>query len=183
MRLVLIGPPGSGKGTQAQMLKQQLGLEYIGTGEILRKAISDKTTMGKRVEPRMKQGLLVEDEDVNEIVAELFRRDGRPERFVTDGYPRTLAQARAFDAVLKQLNLRIDGAVNFVVSDEEVIRRMCGRKREDDDENTARRRLAEYHKNADPLIDYYRKQGLLKEIPATGSREDVYASVMSALGR
>ena len=78
MRLVLIGPPGSGKGTQAKLLVERLGLTYIGTGDILRKAISDKTPMGKRVEPLMKQGLLVKDEDVNEIMAELFgRRTGR----------------------------------------------------------------------------------------------------------
>jgi adenylate kinase len=183
MRLVLIGPPGSGKGTQADLLKDRLGLTYIGTGDILRKAISDGTPMGKRVEPLMKERRLVDDREVNEIMAELFRREDRPEQFVTDGYPRTLAQARSFDALLTQELLGLDAVLNFVVSDEEVIQRMCGRNREDDHEATARRRLAEYHKNTNALIDYYRKKGLVKDIPATGTREEVYESVMKALGR
>jgi adenylate kinase len=165
------------------MLVARHGLRYIGTGDILRKAISDETPMGKRVEPLMKLGRLVPDGEVNAVVAELFHRDDRPERFVTDGYPRTLAQARAFDALLLQQSLVLDAALSFVVSDEEVIRRMCGRGRDDDGEATARRRLAEYYKNADPLIDYYRKKGLLKEIPATGNPEEVYALVAQALGR
>jgi adenylate kinase len=189
MRLVLIGPPGSGKGTQARLLVEQLGLAYIGTGDILRKAISDGTPMGKRVEPLMKEGLLVKDEDVNEVVAELFRGNGRPEQFVTDGYPRTLAQAHAFDALLRQQYLHLDAVIHFEVSDEEVIRRMCGgdgrkgRDREDDKEETARRRLAEYHKTTDALLDYYRKRGLVKDIPATGTPEEVYALVIKALGK
>lgn len=182
MRLVLIGPPGSGKGTQAQFLVERLGLAYIGTGDILRQAISDGTPMGKRVEPLMKEGLLVKDEDVNEVVAELFRGNGRPEQFVTDGYPRTLAQAHAFDALLRQQYLHLDAVLNFVVSDEEVVRRMCGRGRDDDKEETARRRLAEYHKTTDALLDYYRKRGLVKDIPATGTKEEVYALVLKALG-
>src|SRR5262245_22382481 len=138
MRLVLIGPPGSGKGTQAQFLRQRLGLEYIGTGEILRDAIQRGTPMGKRVEPYMGDGRLVPDDEVNEVVAELFRRDDRPERFVTDGYPRTLAQAHAFDTLLRQQYLNLDAALNFVIADEEVIRRTCERGRDDDKEETAR---------------------------------------------
>ena len=102
---------------------------------------------------------------------------------MTDGYPRTLAQAHAFDVLLRQQFLALEAAINLVVSDEEVIRRMCGRKREDDHEETARQRLAEYHKNTDALIDYYRRQGVLKDIPAIGTKEEVYASIMKALGR
>ena len=113
MRLVLVGPPGSGKGTQAEKLVKQLGLTYVGTGEILRAAIRSGTPMGRRVEPLMKQGLLVPDPEVNDVVAELFRSERRPDCFVMDGYPRTYSQAVAFDALLRQQFLAIDAVVNL----------------------------------------------------------------------
>lgn len=182
MRLVLVGPPGSGKGTQAEKLIERLGLTYIGTGDILRTAVRDGTPMGKRVEPRMKQGLLVPDEEVNEVVAELFRSADRPNCFVVDGYPRTYSQAVAFDALLKQQYLDLDAVICFVVSDEEVIRRMCSRNRDDDKEETVRRRLAEYHKITDALLDHYRQKGLLKDIPASGTPEEIHQNVIKAIG-
>src|ERR671911_1420636 len=127
MRLVLVGPPGSGKGTQAELLVKRLGLSYVGTGEILRDAIRRQTDLGRHVEQTIKQGLLVSDPIVNDLVAELFRGANRPERFVMDGYPRTLAQAVAFDALLRQQFLRLDAGVNLAISDDEVVRRISGR--------------------------------------------------------
>jgi adenylate kinase len=182
MRLVLVGPPGSGKGTQAQLLVQRLHLTAIGTGEILRDAVRRGTEMGKRVEPYMTQGLLVPDSEVNDVVAELFRSPNRPNCFVMDGYPRTYSQAIAFDALLKQQFLNLDAVIHFVVSDEEVIRRMCSRNRDDDKEETVRRRLNEYHKITDALIDYYRNQGLLRDVPATGTPEEIHQRVLQAIG-
>jgi len=214
MRLVLVGPPGSGKGTQAQLLVQRLGLRYIGTGDILREAIRAGTEMGQRVKPIMDRGLLVPDSEVNEVVAELFRGDNRPERFVTDGYPRTYSQAVAFDALLAQQMLALDAVVNLTISDEEVVRRISGRRccsksscgvcynvfnrqaksagkcdrcgsplilREDDKEETVRRRLGEFHKNTDALIDHYRKRGLIREVGATDPVETIYASILNAV--
>ena len=128
MRLVLVGPPGSGKGTQAELLVSRLGLRYIGTGEILRDAIRLQTPTGKLVEPLMKAGLLVPDHIVNDVVAELFRRTDRPESFVMDGYPRTYAQAIAFDALLAQQYLRLDAVIDLSIADEEVVRRISGRR-------------------------------------------------------
>ncbi|HET6573240.1 MAG TPA: adenylate kinase [Fimbriiglobus sp.] len=127
MRLVLVGPPGSGKGTQAELLVKRLGLTYVGTGEILRDAIRRQTDLGRQVEQTIKQGLLVPDPIVNDLVAELFRGAQRPDRFVMDGYPRTLAQAVAFDALLRQQFLRLDAVVNLTIEDDEVVRRISGR--------------------------------------------------------
>ena len=123
-----MGPPGCGKGTQAELLVQRLGLRYIGTGDILREAIRRGTAMGQRVKPLMERGLLVPDSEVNEVVAELFRGEGRPERFVTDGYPRTYSQAVAFDAMLTQQFLALDAVINLTIGDDEVVRRISGRR-------------------------------------------------------
>jgi adenylate kinase len=128
MRLVLVGPPGCGKGTQAELLVQRLGVTYVGTGDILREAIRRETPMGKRVEPIMEQGLLVPDPDVNDVVAELFRGPDRPDCFVMDGYPRTYSQAQAFDALLRQQFLSLDAVINLTIPDDEVIRRISGRR-------------------------------------------------------
>lgn len=214
MRLVLVGPPGSGKGTQADLLVQHLGLRYIGTGDILREAIRAGTEMGRRVKPLMDQGLLVPDSEVNEVVAELFRGENRPEQFVTDGYPRTYSQAIAFDALLAQLALGLDAVVNLTIPDEEVVRRISGRRccsnpacgvcyndnhrpskapgkcdkcglplilRDDDKEETIRRRLGEFHKNTDALIDHYHKRGLLREVSATDPVETIYTNILKAV--
>ena len=214
MRLVLVGPPGSGKGTQADLLVQRLGLRYIGTGDILREAIRGGTEMGRRVKPLMDQGLLVPDSEVNGVVAELFRGENRPERFVTDGYPRTYSQAVAFDALLAQQVLALDAVINLTIPDEEVVRRISGRRccsnracavcynlyyrqskaplkcdkcgsplilRDDDKEETVRRRLGEFHKNTDALIDHYRKRGLLREVAATDPVETIYTNIVKAV--
>src|SRR5262249_48122143 len=127
MRLILLGPPGSGKGTQAELLSERLRLEHIGTGDILREAIRRETPLGLRARPFVESGRLVPDDLVNELVAERFRREDRPERFVMDGYPRTLAQAASFDQVLRQQFLDLTAVVLLVVDDEEIIRRVSGR--------------------------------------------------------
>jgi adenylate kinase len=127
MRLILIGPPGSGKGTQAKLLSTRLGLYHFGTGDILREAVRLGTPAGKLAQPYVVSGLLVPDDLVNELVADRFRRDDRPERFVMDGYPRTLAQAVSFDQLLRQEFLRLDAVVLLDVDDDEIVRRLSGR--------------------------------------------------------
>jgi adenylate kinase len=214
MRVVLVGPPGCGKGTQAELLVQRLGLRYIGTGDILREAIRAGTAMGQRVKPLMDRGLLVPDSEVNEVVAELFRGENRPEKFVTDGYPRTYSQAVAFDAMLTQQFLALDAVVNLTIGDDEVVRRISGRRccsnngcavcynvyyrqskiagkcdkcgsplmlRDDDKEETVRRRLSEFHKTTDALLAYYRKRNLLREVAATDPVETIYANIVKAI--
>jgi adenylate kinase len=213
MRLILLGPPGSGKGTQATLLCEPLGLAHIGTGDILRDEARRGTALGQRVDPYLKGGGLAPDELVNEVVAERFRRD-RPERFVMDGYPRTVAQAAAFDQVLRQEFLDLTAVALLLVDDAEIVRRLAGRwscphpgcqrtyhtthnpakrpgycdadntvliQREDDKEETIRRRLQVYHGNIAELIPHYRAQGLLREVNGQGSIEQVHQRIMQVL--
>lgn len=214
MRLVLVGPPGSGKGTQAKRLVQNLGLSYVGTGDILREAIRLGTPAGLEAEPLIKQGLLAPDPLVNEVVAELFRGPLRPDRFVMDGYPRTYAQAVAFDALLRQQFLKLDAVINLAISDEDVVKRISFRRvcanlgcnalyhqfarppkvagvcdvcgyilmvRDDDREETVRRRLVEFHKNTDALLEHYARQGLVRDVSALDPVDTIYANVLAAL--
>lgn len=127
MRLILLGPPGSGKGTQAQLLCKRLGLEHVGTGDILREASDRGTPAGKRAKPFLDSGKLVPDGLVNDMVAERFRRADRPTRFVMDGYPRTLAQAEAFGHLLQEQALDLTAVVSLAVDDDEIVRRLSGR--------------------------------------------------------
>jgi adenylate kinase len=185
MRLILLGPPGSGKGTQAKLLTQHHRLEHISTGNLLRAAIDERAPVGERAHPYVKAGLLVPDDLVNDLIAERFRRPDRPERFVLDGYPRTLAQASAFDGVLREQGLDLTAVLLLEVSDAEIVRRLGGRRaleqREDDREETVRARLAVYHRDTAELIPYYRAQGLLREVPGQGEIEQVRANLMKAL--
>jgi adenylate kinase len=181
MRLVFVGPPGSGKGTQAKLLQERLGLVPIGTGDILRDCVRRGGALGHKAEPYMRSGRLVPDELVNEIVAEFFRRDDHPTQFVMDGYPRTLAQATWFEAFLHQYGMDLEHAVLFEVPEEAVVRRLSGRRlvegRVDDTEETVRKRLAVYHESADVLIEHYREAGLLREVDATADVETVYKQI------
>lgn len=127
MRLILVGPPGSGKGTQAKLLSKRLNLAHIGTGDILRESVRQGTPLGLLAAPYIASGHLVPDDLVNEVIVDRFRRDDRPERFVMDGYPRTLAQAASFDQVLRQQFLGLNAVLLFQVDDEEIVRRMSGR--------------------------------------------------------
>src|SRR5271168_5014915 len=122
MRMILFGPPGSGKGTQAKLLGQRLGLAHIATGDILREAVRLGTPAGKKADGFMKNGQLVPDELVNELVADRFRREDRPKDFVMDGYPRSLAQAEAFDRVLAEVGLPVEAVIFLMVDDEEIVR-------------------------------------------------------------
>ena len=212
MRLVLVGPPGSGKGTQARSLTERLGLKCYGTGDILREAIRLGTDAGRQAEPFIKRGQLAPDHLVNELVRDVFTCQPRPDRFVFDGYPRTLAQAVWFDGLLTDLKLPLTAAILFEVSDEEVVRRISGRRvsptsgavyhitdrpskspgvcdvdkkpllqRDDDREEVIRERLKVFHDTTDGLVSYYRANGLLKVVPAVGSIEVIYSSMLRLL--
>jgi adenylate kinase len=213
MRLVLVGPPGSGKGTQARRLAERLGLAYIGTGDMLREAIACNSARGQRVAELIQQGLLVPDTEVNALVAELFQGPQRPRCFVTDGYPRTQAQAEAFDQLLAQLGLPLDAVIHLTIPDEEVVRRIAGRRccsnphcgvcyniyfqppakngvcdkcgaplvqRPDDREETVRRRLQQFHTTTQHLLEHYRRRGLVREVSAVDTVENIYANILRA---
>jgi len=127
MRLILLGPPGCGKGTQAKLLCERNQLEHIGTGDLLREAIRQNTPLGARAKADVESGRLVPDELVNDLVAERFHRQDRPTKYVMDGYPRTRAQAMAFNAVLRPLALCPTAVILLDVPDEEILRRLAGR--------------------------------------------------------
>ena len=210
MRLVLVGPPGSGKGTQAEMLRDRYGLTLIGTGNILRDAIN------RGAHPELKailaQGRLAPDDTVNQLVRELFCGEQSPKDYVLDGYPRTLAQAIWFDGLLKELSTKLDGVIQYAVSDEDVVRRISGRLscpvckavyhlttkppkmagicdreganlvlRDDDREEVIRERLRVFHDTQDDLVAYYKNNGLLHVIPALGTPEAIYTQTNNYL--
>ena len=127
MRLILLGPPGCGKGTQAKLLAERLHLRHISTGDIFRDAIKERTPLGIQAESFVTKGQLVPDVLVNGLVADSFARPDRPGSFVLDGYPRTVAQAVAFDGVLKSTALNLTAVVHFLVADEEIVQRLAGR--------------------------------------------------------
>jgi adenylate kinase len=127
MRLILLGPPGCGKGTQAKQLSRNFQLEHIGTGDLLRSAIREASEVGRRAKPYVETGQLVPDDLVNDLIAERFARSDRPSCFVTDGYPRTVAQAIAFDEILRKAGLDLSAVVLLDVSDEEIVRRLGNR--------------------------------------------------------
>ncbi len=181
MRLIFLGPPGSGKGTQAGLLCQRLGLAHISTGDILRDAVARETGPGKLAKPLMAAGQLVPDDIVNDIVAARFRAQDRPLSFIMDGYPRTRSQAERFDEVLKEQKLDLDAVLFLLVEDQEIIRRLSSRGREDDSEETVRQRLQVFHQTHDGLVEYYRKGGLLVEVPGSGDVETIYNSIVQAL--
>jgi adenylate kinase len=153
----------------------------IGTGDILRGAVRQGGPLGRQVAPYLHSGRLVPNDLVNEVVADLFRRGSHPTRFVMDGYPRTLAQAEAFDAILRQNAIDLRGVLEFSLPDEEVVRRLAGRRevegRLDDSAETVRKRLAIYHDGVKELVEHYRRQGLLRVIDATGDVEAVYQNI------
>lgn len=128
MRLILLGPPGCGKGTQAKLLSERLGLAHVGTGDILREAVRQATSLGKQAEPYVNSGRLVPDSLVNDLIYERFHRPDRPDRFIMDGYPRTRAQAASFDQVLRQQFLDLNAVILLLVDDEEIVRRLTGRR-------------------------------------------------------
>ncbi len=213
MRIILLGPPGSGKGTQAKLLCEHLGLVHIATGDILREAVRLGTPMGQKAKGFMDQGRYVPDDLVNAIVGDKFLRPGRPERFLMDGYPRTLAQAEAFDRVLELAKLPLDAVVVLQVADEEIIERVSGRRvcpkcghmyhvvhkppkqagvcdldgarleiRSDDQVETVLERLRLFHASLPPVIEYYRRQCILREVPAVGPIPEVRRRIVETLG-
>jgi adenylate kinase len=186
MRLVFIGPPGSGKGTQSKRLLQYLGVPHLSTGEMLRQAIANGESEGAVAELYMSQGKLVPDEIVLRIVERrLQQEDGRKQGCLFDGFPRTLPQAAALDSLLGQASTPLDLALELQCNQEELIRRMLYRasveRRSDDTPETISRRLNVYRQQTAPLIEYYRQQGKLVAIDSMRSPDEVFADIQRAV--
>ncbi|MBD8525111.1 adenylate kinase [Pseudomarimonas arenosa] len=184
MRLVLLGAPGSGKGTQATLLKQALEVPHISTGDLLRAAVAAGTPLGLKAKAVMERGELVSDELVLGMLEERLGKDDVTGGFILDGYPRNLAQANALDALLDKLKQPVDVAVQLDVGTELLIQRLAGRAeaegRADDNPDSVRNRLRVYSDQTAPVIDYYRAQGKLACVYGVGSVDEVAERVLSA---
>ena len=191
MRIVLLGPPGSGKGTQATRLAQRFAVPQLSTGDMLRAAVSARTPIGKKAEAVMERGELVPDELVVAVVAERILRPDAKNGFILDGFPRTIAQAVALDNILLANRLDLDCVVELMVDEEVLLGRILNRAKEattsgqtvraDDTEGALKIRLEEYRRQTAPLADYYHAKGILKSIDGLQPVNNVAASLVEAL--
>lgn len=181
MRIVFIGPPGAGKGTQALRVAAHLGVAHLSTGEILREACADGRPIGERVQRYLEAGRLVSDDIVLPLVAERLKEDDCRSGCLFDGFPRTRTQAEALDAMLADDPAGRVVAVEFLVPEAELYDRLAGRGRSDDKEATVRERLRQYSETTSPLTDYYDARGLLQRVDAVGAPDDVFARVIEAI--
>src|SRR5699024_7691777 len=182
LKIVLLGAPGTGKGTQSEKLVAAYGVPQIATGDLLRQAVAEQTELGLKAKAAMDAGELVSDD----IVIGMFReRMGQPDAkdgFILDGFPRSIAQARALDEMLQQLNRPLDRVVHMDVADEEIVKRLLARGRADDTEDTIRNRLNVFRQQTQPLVDHYREQGLLATVSGVGEIDEIYERINTAIG-
>ena len=211
MRLVLLGAPGSGKGTQAALLKERHGCAHVSTGDIFRKNLKEETPLGLLARSYMDKGALVPDEVVLKMVSERLLEPDMEAGFLLDGFPRTLAQAEFLDRFLEDRQLSLDAVLLFDVQDEALVRRLSNRRtcrscgaifnlltleegvracpackgelyqRDDDEESVIRNRLKVFHEQTQPLIDWYGAKGLLRTMDASQSPEAVYGAIAAIL--
>lgn len=183
MRAVLLGAPGSGKGTQAERLAKSLGIPAISTGEMLRQAVSEGTALGRRVEGIMASGELVGDDLMAEVVEERLARPDARGGFLLDGYPRTPGQAETLDDLLERRGWRLNAVVLLDVPESELVRRALGRQRADDTEEVIRERLRVYRDKTEPLIEHYEVRELLIRVDGNREIDEVTAAVRNELAK
>jgi adenylate kinase len=181
VRLVLLGPPGAGKGTQAEKLAEKLGIPQISTGELFRRNIENGTRLGLEAKRYLDAGDLVPAELTNQLVDERLDHADAANGFILDGYPRSVAQAMALHEMLERRGTDIDAVVEFRVSEDELFERLKARGRADDTEDVIRNRMKVYRDETAPLLEYY--SGQLKTVDAIGSVDEVFARALRALGK
>ena len=185
MRLVLLGAPGSGKGTQATRLEQHLQVPHITTGGLLRGAVAARTPLGQVVGPIMAAGDLVSDERMLGVLEERFAEPDTRGGFILDGYPRNLAQARALDQLLERIGQPMDVAVQLEVGTDLLVQRLAGRAqaegRADDSPDAVRNRLAVYEQQTAPVVDFYRNLGKLVHLDGVGTLDEVFTRIVEAI--
>ena len=213
MKIIMLGAPGAGKGTQAKQIADKYTIPHISTGDIFRANIKNGTELGKKAKAYMDQGALVPDELTCDLVMDRIQQDDCKNGFVLDGFPRTIPQAEALDAALTKIGEKMDYAIDVDVPDENIVNRMSGRRacldcgatyhivslppktegkcdhcgsdlvlREDDKPETVQKRLTVYHDQTQPLIDYYKNQGILKSVDGTQPMEAVFTAITDILG-
>ncbi|MFG2948934.1 adenylate kinase [Streptomyces adustus] len=215
MRIVLVGPPGAGKGTQATLLAAKLGVPHISTGDLFRANISQQTELGKLAKSYMDAGNLVPDEVTIGMAKDRMEQPDAENGFLLDGFPRNVSQAEALDEVLNTESIKLDAVLDLEVPEAEVVKRIAGRRicrndsahvfhveykpaakegvcdvcggelyqRDDDSEDTVRKRLEVYHTQTEPIIDYYKAQGLVVTISSLGPVEEITKRALEALKR
>jgi len=183
MRIVFIGPPGAGKGTQAERLIQNYKLAHLSTGDMLRAAREAKTEVGLNADKYMSAGMLVPDNIILDIIAERLKQSDCQKGYLLDGFPRTIAQAEALDAMLAKKGTPLGAVLELKVSEEELFKRLAGRGRADDTPEVIRQRLVAYRKQTEPLLAYYTRRGLLKSIDGLGTVEEIFDRAKAALDR
>ena len=185
MRIVLFGPPGSGKGTQAAVLKDHLGLPHISTGDLLRAAVKAGSPLGLKVKAVMEAGQLVSDDLMLDLLEDRFSQADASGGFILDGYPRNTAQAHALDALLTRIGQPLDIALLLEVPHESIVARLAGRAaaegRKDDDPETVRARLKVYEEQTAPVAQFYRDRGLMVALDGCGAVEDVQQRLRDAI--
>ena len=213
MKIVMLGAPGAGKGTQAKMIAEKYGIPHVSTGDIFRANIKNGTELGKQAKEYMDKGQLVPDELTVKILLDRVAQEDCKNGYVLDGFPRTIPQAEVLDKALTELGDHIDYAIDVNVPDENIIKRMSGRRacltcgatyhiehvppkkegicdacgnelvlRDDDKPETVKNRLDVYHKQTQPLIDYYTEKNILKTVDGTVDMMDVFGAITSILG-
>jgi len=185
MRIVLLGAPGSGKGTQAALLVQELGLPHISTGELLRAAAKAGTLLGKKAKAVIDRGELVSDEIMLGLIEERLSEDDVKNGFILDGYPRNLAQAEALDELLERLGQPVDEALQIDADVEQLVARIARRAaeegRSDDSEEVVRKRMQVYAEQTAPVVDHYARKGALSRVLGEGTIEEVFQRIRGVL--
>ncbi|MFM9035247.1 MAG: adenylate kinase [Mycobacterium sp.] len=183
MRVVLLGPPGAGKGTQAVRIAENLGVPHISTGELFRRNISNGTELGVRAKHYLDSGELVPTSLTNDLVDDRLDETDVAGGFILDGFPRTVEQAEALHDMLERRGLKLDAVVELRVPEEELVGRLMSRGRADDTEDVIRNRFRVYHDETAPLLDYYQGESELRTVDAVGTLDEVFERALHALGR
>lgn len=183
MRVILLGPPGAGKGTQAIKLAESLGVPQISTGDLFRSNIAEGTELGKKAKQYLDAGDLVPAELTNALVADRIDHADAADGFILDGYPRSVEQAQALHDMLEARNVHLDAVLELRVSEKELLERLSERGRADDTAQVIHNRLIVYREETSPLLDYYQDGHELKVIDSLGTVDEVFARLLQALGQ
>lgn len=184
--LILFGPPGAGKGTQAVKIAEKFGWIHVSTGDILRSEVKQGTPLGLKIKAVIESGTLVSDELLIEIMESVFRKNNTAGGFVLDGFPRTLKQAQELEVMLAKLGTEVSLVLSLNVDEHELVKRLLKRAieqgRKDDTEEVIKNRLVQYHQHTKPLIDYYNQKGLLKNIIGVGDVDGIFDLLCGSIG-
>lgn len=183
MKIILFGPPGAGKGTQATLIQNHYAIPHLSTGNIFREAISNETELGKKVKSILDSGDLVPDQTVVDLIAEEIKKEKYSRGYILDGFPRTVKQAKSFDKILEKKGQTLDAFIFLSVPEEELIRRILsrGEGRSDDTKEGVKKRLNVYYKETEPVKQYYQKHDVVFEVNGTGTVEEIFSRIKSVL--